>query len=276
MSLPVLAYTLLGMMVGSFLNVCIHRIPRRESVVRPRSHCPECGNTIRSYDNIPILSYLFLRGRCRFCRAPISLRYPLVEAGTGAAFLACQAAWGFSPTAYVNSIFLCLIIVLIFIDYDHQILPNAITIRGTAAGILLSPFQNHDFFNDLLSEPAAGLLSRANPAAALPWIGSVLGALVGGGLLFLVGFLYEKVRRRPGMGMGDVKMMAMVGSFLGWRLALLSIFAGSFLGSLAGLFLVFFRGKTMQARLAFGTFLGVGCMLSLFYGLPLIHWFAGR
>jgi len=268
-----LLYALLGLIVGSFLNVCIYRLPRGESIVFPRSHCPGCGQGIGALDNIPVLSYLWLRGKCRHCRKPISLQYPAVEILACAAFYLSAWKWQFAPPTYVNTLLLAVIIVLIFIDYQHQILPNVITLPGIIAGIVLCPFQADNLLRDSLSNGLASMVSSHNPDPFMPWTASILGAFIGGGTLYLVAFAYELVRKRQGLGMGDVKMMAMVGAFLGWRLALLTIFCGSFLGSIIGIFLVLFRGNNLQTKLAFGTFLGPGAALALFWGIPIIHWY---
>ncbi len=267
-------YTVMGLVIGSFLNVCIYRLPRKESIAFPGSHCPHCGKGIRPYDNIPVLSYLLLMGKCRFCRQPISIQYPVVELLAGLSFYACFSAWGMAPATFVNSIFLSAIIVLIFTDYHHQILPNVLTLPGIAAGIILSPFQDAAFFKDAISYNLAELISTDNPDAWLPWVGSITGALIGGGVLFVVAMGYQALRKRQGLGMGDVKMMAMVGAFAGWRLALLTIFVGSLLGSIVGIFLVLFGGRTLQSKLAFGTFLGAAAAIALFYGVTFLQWYA--
>ena len=269
-------YTLLGLVIGSFLNVCIYRIPLGKSVVAPRSSCTQCGVQIPFYDNIPVFSYLLLRGKCRFCGATISLQYPMVELLTGAAFLVCALGWNFSSPTYVNSLFLSITIVLIFTDYHHRILPNVLTLPGTLAGILLSPFQAPELYRDSLSMIAAGRFGIEETAVILPWVGSVLGAVFGGGMLLVVGLGYQKLRKRQGLGMGDVKMMAMAGAFLGWRLTFLAIFAGSFLGLLAGIYLIVFHKQNFQAKLPFGVFLGIGSALMLFYGLPFLDWYLPR
>lgn len=269
-------YAAFGLIIGSFLNVCIFRLPRHESIVTPGSHCPACGKPVRPYDNIPVLSYLWLRGKCRFCRRPISLQYPMVELLTGLAFFACAREWGSTSPAFINSLFLSAILVLIFTDYHHQILPNVITLPGVAVGFLLSPLQAESLLrdvNDFLAGNLAVSVYPANAEAVLPWISSALGALIGGGTLYLVGLGYRLFRKRQGLGEGDMKMMAMVGSFLGWRLALLVIFAGSFLGSILGLLLILFGGKTLQTKLAFGTFLGIASIILLFYGNAFLHWY---
>lgn len=269
-------YGIFGLAVGSFLNVCIYRIPRDESVAFPRSHCPHCSKSIRPYDNIPLISYLILAGKCRFCQQPISFQYPAVELLTGLAFFACAMAWRFTSPTYVNSLLTAIILTLMFIDYQHQVLPNRITLPGTAAGILLSSLQLQSYYLDEMTYRIAGILLPSKPEVMLPWVGALTGALLGGGLLWLVGSLYQLLRKRQGLGMGDIKMMAMVGAFLGWRLALMTIFLGSALGSIVGIFLILFRGRTLQTKLAFGTFLGAATLLALFRGLDLLSWYAAQ
>jgi leader peptidase (prepilin peptidase) / N-methyltransferase len=267
------AYAILGLIVGSFLNVCIYRIPLGKSVVFPGSGCPHCGKPIRFYDNIPVISYILLQGKCRSCKMPISFQYPLVELLTSLAFFFCARMWDFGLTTCVNSLFLSVIIILIFTDYHHQILPNILTLPGIVAGIVLSPLQNERFYSDVLSVRIASLLWPGEPTKALPWVGSVCGALIAGGILLIVGVGYLKLRNKQGIGEGDIKMMAMVGAFLGWRLGMLTIFAGSLLGSLIGIFLILFRNMNMQTKLAFGVFLGVGTAISLFWGIPFLDWY---
>jgi leader peptidase (prepilin peptidase) / N-methyltransferase len=262
-----------GLIIGSFLNVCIYRLPRGESIVFPGSHCPHCGKPVRPYDNIPVVAYLWLRGKCRTCRTTISPQYPLVELLSGLAFVACALRWDLSPQAFLNSAFLASILVLIFTDYNNQMLPNAITLPGVAAGILLSPIQWQEFYHDFATEDFASQVSSAHPEMLIPWFGALLGAVVGAGLLLAVGSLYKLLRHRQGLGMGDVKMMGMVGAFLGWRMALLTIFAGSLLGSIVGIFLVIFGGRTLQSKLAFGVFLGIAAIFAVFYGIPLAQWY---
>jgi leader peptidase (prepilin peptidase)/N-methyltransferase len=269
-------YTLLGLAVGSFLNLCIHRIPGGESIVTPGSRCPHCKKAVRPYDNIPLVSYLVLRGKCRFCKSAISFRYPLVELLTGLAFWGCLEVWGFTPPTLVNSLFLSLLIVLVFVDYDHQVLPDRITKPGIVAGVFLSPFQSEVLFQDAFSYRIASALPGVSPETLLPWAGSLLGALVGGGILWITGYVYRLVRKKKGLGLGDVKMMAMVGAFLGWPMALLTIFVGSLLGSILGIFLILFKGKTLQTKLAFGTLLGGGAAFSLFFGLSFVRWYHAR
>lgn len=268
-----IGYAVLGLIIGSFLNVCVYRIPLGKSIVFPGSSCPSCGQPIRAYDNIPVLSFLLLRGKCRFCGHRISIQYPFVELLTGAAFLACAWRWEFSAPTFVNSLLLSIVIVLVFIDYRHQILPNVLTLPGAVAGMLLSSFQDFSFYSDALSVRMALSLPGDRPQALLPWIGSLVGALLASGVLWLIGFAFRKLRHKEGLGMGDIKMMAMVGAFLGWPLASLTVFAGAFLGTFVGVFLILFRNKNMQTKLPFGVFLGIGTALSLFYGLPFLRWY---
>ncbi len=276
-----LVYAVFGLIIGSFLNVCIYRIPLGKSIVFPGSACPHCGRPIRFYDNIPVLSYLLLRGKCRSCKEPISAQYPIVELLTALAFLACAKTWSFEPPTYVNSLFLAIVIVLVFTDYNHRILPNILTIPGAIAGILLSPFQRppagqlSSYYADRLSNFISGFLFSENPEYVLPWVGSILGAVIGGGCLFIVGVGYLKLRKKQGLGMGDVKMMAMVGAFLGYYLAFLTIFFGSLLGLVFGVYLILFRKMNLQTKLAFGVFLGIGAAICLFYGQPFLGWYFG-
>ena len=270
---PIVFYSVLGLIVGSFLNVCIYRIPLGKSVVFPRSRCTKCDTQIPFYDNIPVLSFILLRGKCRFCFAPISLQYPFVELLTGAVFLVCGLHWNFAPPAYVNTLFISVTTILVFTDFHHRILPNILTLPGVVAGILLSPFQDPAVYMDPISVRIANLFEYATARAVLPWAGSISGFMIGGGVLLVVGLGYQKLRKRQGLGMGDVKMMAMVGAFLGWRLTFLTIFAGSLLGLLAGIYLIVFHKHNLQTKLPFGVFLGIGSILALFYGLSFLDWY---
>ncbi len=273
MNSEALIYALFGLVIGSFLNVCIHRIPLGKSIVFPGSACPHCGAPIRFYDNIPILSFLLLGGKCRSCGKPISLQYPMVELLTAIAFYSCWKTWHFSPPTFINSLFLSIVIVLVFTDYHHQILPNKLTLPGTAAGLILSPFQSSEFFEDWLSLKTASIVGLENSQIAWSLAGSALGAVIGGGSLFLLAFFYEMLRKKQGLGMGDVKMMAMVGAFLGLRMAILTVLIGSVIGTLVGVFLILFRNKSLQTKLPLGVFLGIGSAISLFYGLVFWRWY---
>jgi len=232
-----------GLLVGSFVNVLIHRLPRSESVVSPRSHCPACGTPIRAADNVPVLSWLVLRGRCRTCRAPISPRYPLVELANGALWMA--AFWraptfaDFASGALLASA--CL--ALLWIDGDFRILPDAITLPAAAAGLALS------FFS-----------AERTPA------GAFLGAALGASLLFLVGWLWGRLRNIEAMGLGDVKMLGMVGAFVGPWGVLVTVLFASVLGSLAGVALILSRRGGLSSALPFGVFLAVGAVAAYFFG----------
>jgi len=265
-----------GLVIGSFLNACIWRIPRQESLLT-RSHCPQCEGKIPFYDNLPVISYILLLGRCRHCRSRISWRYPAVEIGTAALFL--LIVWRFGPTfSLIPAIlFASMIIALIFIDFDHMILPDVITLPGLLAGLLLSPWQDTVFFLDSWT---AGLTSGWEPPDWIPiyiaLLGSFLGIIVGGGLLWLVAELYFRVRRIEGLGFGDVKMMAMVGAFLGWKYALLTIFLGSFSGAVIGVLYVRYKKLDMhEHQIPFGVFLGIASLAALLLGPEILEWYLG-
>jgi leader peptidase (prepilin peptidase) / N-methyltransferase len=265
-----LVYGLFGLVIGSFLNVCIYRLPRNASIALPRSRCPHCDTAIRPYDNIPVISYILLRGKCRSCGKSISFQYPLVELLTGLAFYACARTWGIATPTLVNTLFLSMVIVLVFIDYHHQILPDVITLPGAAAGILLSYFQDRRFYEDVFSFRLASHFGLENIQFL---VGSILGAITWAAMFFVVGLGYQKLRKIQGLGMGDVKMMLMIGAFIGVRLGFVTIFAGSLLGSILGVGLMLFGRANMRTKLAFGVFLGIGSAFSLLYGLPLLGWY---
>jgi leader peptidase (prepilin peptidase)/N-methyltransferase len=264
-----LAVALSGLIVGSFLNVCIHRLPRGESVVRPPSHCPHCGHAIRPWENVPVLSYLFLRGRCSRCKTRIAWFYPAVEALTAGLFFALFTKYQLGSPFWVGLVFFGLLITLTFIDLFHRILPNVLTLGGTTAGFLLAPLQDRTFF-EMPWDPL-----KSGPIA-FSYFSSALGVLLGGGLLWLSAQLYFRVRKIEGMGLGDVKMMAMVGAFLGWRYAWLTILLGSLLGALiGGAYIALFK-KGRRYELPFGSFLGVGAALAAFWGPDLLNWYLSR
>jgi leader peptidase (prepilin peptidase)/N-methyltransferase len=266
---------LFGLAVGSFLNVCIVRLPRQKpeesSVVRPRSHCPACKAPIRAYDNIPLFSYVLLGGKCRACRAPISLLYPAVELLTGLLFLACYLNFGATLAAAKWAFFCALLVVLTFTDIRERILPDAVNFTGLAAGLLLSFF---------VAPPdgLAGWLARRwfevlPPDAALQFADAALGAFVGAGFLWIVAEGYFRLRGREGMGLGDVKMMAMAGAFLGPQQTLLTLALGSLLGTLAGSAVIVLFRKGSDYELPFGTFLGAAGLLVVFFGSGMLHWY---
>ncbi len=260
-----------GLCIGSFLNVCVARIPARESVVSPRSRCPSCRRLIAWYDNIPIVSYLVLGARCRGCGEPISGRYPAVEAFTGIVSVLLLVKYGLTPAWGVYLLFASAMIVLVLIDLDHRILPDAITLNGIWAGFAAS----------LYLAPPSGLATRffamldadVSSPRVLALTGSVFGVLFGGGLLWAVREAFFLLRGVEGMGFGDVKMMAMVGAFLGLPLTLLTILLGSVAGSVLGLAFIRLSGKERGYELPFGTFLGVGAVIAVLYGNELLRYY---
>ena len=269
----------LGAMIGSFLNVVIHRLPLEQSIVFPNSTCPKCRKPIKPYDNIPILSFLALRGRCRSCGARISLRYPAVEALTAALFAAVTWHDGLSFALAFDLAFTASLVALVFIDAENMILPNAITYPGILFALitrLVVPYlTGSTHFEDL--PQLISILPARLPLGAVSLIGALIGAVAGGGSLWLMGFLWEKVRGVEAMGFGDVKMMLMVGAYLGWRLTILTILLAAFTGSLAGVAVMLQRGqRNMQMMLPFGIFLGIGSIASLLIGTRLIEWYASQ
>jgi len=263
-----------GLVIGSFLNVVIFRLPQGLSVNRPRSHCPHCNKLISWYDNVPVLSYLILRGRCRNCKNQISARYPSIEMLNGVVSVLLYFKFGLSLEWGVFLCFSAALIVLAFIDLDHRILPDPITLNGIWLGVIVSVYLARPGYSASLMMRllhAAGI-ELANPHV-IALIGSLLGAVVGGGLLWGVAEAYLRVRGVEGMGFGDVKMMAMVGAFLGAPLALLTIMVGSLLGAVIGLLFIQFSGKTREYELPFGTFLAFAGIVAVLYGEGLIRWY---
>ncbi len=266
----------LGTAVGSFLNVVIHRVPNEMSVVFPNSACPKCKNPIKPYDNIPILSWLVLGGKCRNCKASISARYPAVEALTGLIFLLVAWQIGFTAFLPVALIFAAVMISLIFIDAGHMILPNVITypllVFALLVRLIYPMFFGTEYFSDMGYAPATWM--HGYPVWAVSAACAAAGALAGGGSLWLVGELWKRLRGIEAMGLGDVKMMLGVGALLGWRLSLLAIFLGAFSGAVIGMFvLARQKDKDMQAQIPFGIFLGTGSLLALLFGEQLIGWY---
>jgi leader peptidase (prepilin peptidase) / N-methyltransferase len=262
---------LFGLVIGSFLNVCILRIPNSKSIVLPPSHCPSCGTPIKPYDNIPVVSWLVLAGRCRKCKVRISSMYPMVELGTGLLFLACYLVFGLNAEALKWAIFAALIIVLTITDLRERILPDKVNFVGLGLGLLLS------FFTRPVDGTALWLANHLfaypPPEAALSFGDALIGAGVASGLLWLVAEGYFRARGREGMGLGDVKMMAMAGAFLGLQRALLTILAGSLLGSVIGIAVIAIGRKGRDFELPFGTFLGAGAMLVVFFGSAALDWY---
>jgi leader peptidase (prepilin peptidase)/N-methyltransferase len=263
---------LFGLLIGSFLNVCIYRWPRDLSVVRPRSACPECDRPIAWYDNIPLLSYLLLRGRCRHCQARIHWRYPVVELLTAGCFCWFAAHLGLSLAAAKYCIFAALIIGMMFSDLDTLILPDEFTMGGLAIGLVLAWFVPVPDFT-------FGMLVHifGNPGPRATSFGeAVFGAFVPSVALWFAGWLFEKLRHKEGLGFGDVKMIAMVGAFLGIGGALLTVVLGSVLGSVAGLIYIKVTSKDASSYpLPLGTFLGVAALFAAMAGQNVIGWYGG-
>ncbi len=262
---------LFGLAIGSFLNVCIIRIPARKSIVMPASACPKCGAPIRPYDNLPVLSWLLLGGKCRACKAKISGMYPLVELLTALLFFGCYLAFGLTTEALKWAIFSALMIVLVFTDLRERILPDAVNYTGFALGLALS-FATRPTDGTALWV-ANRMFEFPPPAPVISFVDALLGAALGSGLLWLVSEAYFRLRGREGMGMGDVKMMLLVGAFLGAKRTLLTIFAGSLLGSILGLAFMAARRKDSNYELPFGTFLGMAALLVVFFGTPVVSWY---
>jgi leader peptidase (prepilin peptidase)/N-methyltransferase len=247
--LMLLVAAIAGLIVGSFLNVCIYRLPRRESLNWPASHCTSCHRALSWYENIPVVSWLALRGRCRTCGAAIAPMYPIVEIVTGLVFAGGVLVYGLTPLMVVRVAFACALIVLFAIDLRHRILPNVITLPGIVAGFIASLF--------------------------LPpgWLSSLIGILAGGGVLFGLAEIYYRTRGVEGLGMGDVKMLAMIGAFLGWQQMLLSLMVASFTGSAVGLIVIASKRGGMQAALPFGTFLAIGAIVAAVAGDAILAWY---
>jgi leader peptidase (prepilin peptidase)/N-methyltransferase len=241
-----------GLMIGSFLNVCIARLPNGESVVSPRSRCPKCNTPISWYDNVPVLSYLVLGAKCRACRSPISIRYPLVEITTAVAFVLQAIAFPDDPILLASRlVFTAMLIVLFGTDYDTQRLPNVITLPGVVVGVVFS----------LFTPPGI--------------VASLIGAALGAGILLAVRWIWRKLRGVDAMGLGDVKMLAMIGAFLGWREIWVVLFIASLTGASIGVLLTMRQGRSMQTRLPFGTFLAIAAYIASIVGERLLSWYLG-
>jgi leader peptidase (prepilin peptidase)/N-methyltransferase len=247
--MPYSTVAVFGLVIGSFLNVCIYRLPRDLSIVWPASRCTTCGRGLSWYENLPVLSYVILRGRCRTCGQHISLMYPLVELLTAAVFVATYAAFGVSWLLPIRLLFGCAMIVLLVVDLQHQILPNEITLPGIAVGLAFS----------LVAPPG--------------WRDALIGAIAGGAVLWLVAWGYERWRGLEGLGFGDVKMLAMIGAFLGWKLMLLTLVAASVLGSLTALVLLLARRADWQSKLPLGTFLAIAAIPVSLVGNAVVAWY---
>lgn len=239
-----------GLCIGSFLNVCIYRLPESNMFAASRSRCPRCGKTIKFYDNIPVLSYIFLKGRCRHCQAPISFRYPMVELLTGIFALTLFMKYHLSFEALIYFIFVSALLVITYIDIDHRIIPDIISLPGI-------PF----FF-------LASFLIQD-----LTWKDSLYGILAGGGSLFLVAYVYSLLTKTEGMGGGDIKLLAMIGACIGWKGALFTIFVSSAVGTVVGIAVMLRTRQNMKLAVPFGPFLAIGAIVYIYFGPRLIYWY---
>jgi leader peptidase (prepilin peptidase)/N-methyltransferase len=240
-----------GLCIGSFLNVCIYRLPSSMSIVNPsRSICPQCNSAISFYDNIPVFSYLWLKGRCRHCQAAISLRYPLVELMTG--IIAVDVFFMFGPTiaGTIYFIFISSLLVITFIDIDHKIIPDVISLPGIPIG-----------------------LAASFVLPAMTFKTALLGMLAGGGSLWIVAWTYSLITRKEGMGGGDIKLLAMIGAFIGWKGVVFTIFAASVAGTVLGMIVMLVKGKDLKYAIPFGPFLSIGAMSYLFFGEKVLSWY---
>jgi leader peptidase (prepilin peptidase) / N-methyltransferase len=250
-SFPLLLLSaILGLAIGSFLNVCIYRLPLGQSLVSPPSRCPKCERRLTWSDNIPIVSWVVLGGKCRRCRAAISMQYPLVELVTALAFVAVVWLTPLGPQLIARLAFVCMLIVLFGIDLEHQLLPNVITLPGIVVGLIFS----------LVAPPG--------------WQSALIGVLLGGGVLYGIAEVYYRVRGEEGLGMGDVKMLAMIGAFLGWKAVLVTLVLSSFAGAIVGIGLMALQRGNMKLALPFGTFLALGAFAAMLVGDPLVAWYA--
>jgi leader peptidase (prepilin peptidase)/N-methyltransferase len=249
--LPLAALAILGLAIGSFLNVCIHRVPRQASIVHPPSSCPHCGYQLRWIDNVPVLSYAMLGGRCRGCRSQISIRYPVVELATMLIFVAHYFVFGLDIMLVPRLLFACILIVLFAIDLEHHLLPNVITLPGIVIGLA---------FSTMLPP---GLVD------------ALIGVVAGGGSLWLIGEAYYRYSGQEGMGGGDVKMLAMIGAFLGWQSVILTLVLSSFAGALIGVLVIAVRRGGMKYALPYGTFLSLAALTASLFGAPIISWYVG-
>ena len=240
----------MGLCIGSFLNVCIYRLPESKSIVHPRSMCPNCDTLIPFYDNIPLFSYLWLKGQCRRCKVKISMRYPMVELLGGLVALGTYLRFGLTIETLIYYVFIAALLVVTFIDLDHRIIPDVITLPGI---------------------PICFAASFALPA--ITYKDALLGILVGGGSLFLVAWVYTLLTKKEGMGGGDIKLLAMMGAIVGWQGVLFTIFVASLVGTLAGFAVMLQSRKGMKLAVPFGPFLSIGSITYIFFGTELVTWY---
>jgi leader peptidase (prepilin peptidase)/N-methyltransferase len=243
---------ILGLIVGSFSNVCIYRIPRNESIIFPASHCPKCRSNISLKDNIPLLSYILLKGRCRNCKSKISIRYPVVELLTGLIYLIIYLIYGLSIQSLIYIILSSALIIIAFIDLNEQIVPDVISLPGIVIGFIISFFVSY-----------------------ISFVNSALGVFVGGGIILVIGLAGSVIFKKEAMGGGDVKLAAMIGAFLGWRYIIISLFLGFFLGAVVGIILILSKIKNREDVVPFGPFIALGSIITLLWGEKIISWYIG-
>jgi len=241
---------ILGLIVGSFCNVCIYRIPKNESIIYPASHCSKCRSKIKPVDNIPLLSFILLKGRCRNCKSKISIQYPMVEFLSGLIYLIIYLIYGLSVQTLIYIILSSALIIIAFIDLNEQIVPDVISLPGIVTGFIIS------FFVPYIS-----------------FINSALGVVVGGGIILIIALVGSMIFKKEAMGGGDVKLAAMMGAFLGWRYIIISLFLGFFLGALVGIFLVLSKIKSKEDMVPFGPFIALGSLITLLWGEKIIAWY---
>jgi len=241
---------LLGLISGSFINVCIYRIPLHKSIISPPSKCTNCGEKINFYDNIPLLSFFILLGKCRHCRHPVSWQYPVIETLTGLLSLALFIKYGLSYQYFIYFLFVASLIIITFIDLQHKIIPDVLSLPGIVVGLSASFFLAH-----------------------ISWLDSLIGIIAGGGCLFLIAFTYERITGREGMGGGDIKLLAMIGAWMGWRSLPLIVLISSVTGTVIGLIFLILAGKGLRFKIPFGPFLSFGTLLYFFFGHELTGWY---
>jgi leader peptidase (prepilin peptidase)/N-methyltransferase len=251
-SFMILYSILLGLALGSFLNVCIYRIPHKQSIIKPPSTCPNCGERIRFYDNIPLVSYILLFGKCRHCRHVIPWHYPVVEAITGLCSLALFIRYGLSFQYLLFLLFISALVTIAFIDFHHKIIPDVLSLPGIIAGYATTFILGH-----------------------ISWLDSLFGIIAGGGSLFIVAFIYAHLTGREGMGGGDIKLLAMIGAWIGWRPLPLVVLISSLTGAVVGAVSLLLAGKGLRAKIPFGPFLSLGALVYFFFGTELTNWYFG-
>jgi leader peptidase (prepilin peptidase)/N-methyltransferase len=243
-------FFIMGLCIGSFLNVCIYRLPAAKSIVHPRSMCPQCDTLIPFYDNLPVFSYLWLKGKCRRCQVKIPMRYPMVELLGGLFALGAYLKFGQGIETLIYYVFIAALLVVTFIDIDHRIIPDVITLPGIPI-----------FF------------AASFALSAITYKEALLGILLGGGSLFLVAWIYSIITKKEGMGGGDIKLLAMMGAIVGWQGVFFTIFVASLVGTLAGLAVMLQSRQGMKLAVPFGPFLSIGAITYIFFGTQLVNWY---